>query len=117
LGEEARTAVEAHNRILEEWYEKINGFISLGTPEGMVTNRRMHSGQIDGEFIDFVVPATATDFPVVHGLGRVPLGFIEIGPGAEDRLHRVAATPAHTSDQLWVRTSAAAGTIYRIWVF
>jgi hypothetical protein len=97
---------------LYEWYAKLNGRISLGS------RPNSWSGHLDGEWIDVVVPAANTDFPVTHNLGRVPMAFFQCDLGTDaGPLRRNAATPAHTVNQLWVRTTSAAGSTFRIWVF
>lgn len=113
-----RPAVESFNRVAQEWYQKLNGGIGLGGPDGVsVGNGRAWSGHFDGEILTVVVPEADADFPVTHQLNRIPLGFIEIDQTAEERLHRLETTPGHTTTQLWLRSAAAAGTRYRIWTF
>lgn len=106
-----KPVIEEFNKRLREWYLQVNGGLSFGTGPG-------HSGHLDGEIIDIVTPAANQAFPVVHNLGRVPVGYItlDVESGTAGlSLSRQDSTPGHSPTQLWVR-SGVAGTKYRILV-
>jgi hypothetical protein len=105
--ETLQPAVSVFNRAAEEIHAQLNGRISMGTKPGA------WAGHIDGEILQITAPSAATDFPVTHSLGRIPLGWI---PLSGDGLSRVNITPAHTTKQLWLR-AAVAGTRYLLLVF
>lgn len=105
-----RPTVEAFNLALAEWYDRINGRISLGN------TRDTWSGHVDGETITIVVPQSNVDFAVVHNLERMPLGFLTLEANSASPLHRLESTPANSERLLWMRTAAAAGSRFLIWV-
>lgn len=56
---------------------KLNGGISFG--EGVQSS---WSGNIDGQIVEWTFTAADTEYPIPHGLGRVPWGVL---PAALDR--------------------------------
>jgi hypothetical protein len=95
------------NRDAEQLQSQLNGRISLGT------KANAWAGHLDAEILQITAPSAATDFPVTHSLGRIPLGWI---PLSGDGLSRVNGTPPHNPKQLWLR-AATAGTRYLLMVF
>ncbi len=114
--EDVKKTVAAFNANTEEYYQKLNGRISIGTPESLAERTSAWSGHLDGELIKVTVPAQNADFAIAHNLERVPLGFLPLDGTSASPLHRLATTPAHTSQFLWVRTAAAVGSRFLILV-
>lgn len=110
--EEQRETVRAFNKLLHEWFDRLNGRISLGT------GFNKHSGHLDGELIEVFTTATgAVDFPVAHNLERVPVGVFQLVSESASPLSRDPATPANSETLVWLRSAAAVGTKFWILVF
>lgn len=117
LDEEAFTedrqkrAVKRFNTQLQEWFNILNGGLSLGTGPGW-------SGHVDGEIIDVEARVgVGVDFGIPHNLGRIPVGFILLGSTVAGGLISPQATTAHTDTMLMVQHQGVAGDRYRIMVF
>ena len=111
---EAQKTISAFNEATNEYYQKLNGRISLGTLESLETKGSAWSGHLDGELIKVTVPAANANFAVPHRLERIPLGFIVLDMTSASPLHRLDSTPAHTTKFLWMRTAATAGSRFLI---
>lgn len=107
-----RGLVKQFNEKLAQWYEQVNGRISLGDQLGS------WSGHIDGERLVVLTAAVNVDFPVAHNLGRIPCGYIVTRAGDADfGLAQLDTTPAATANLIWFQSGAAVGTRYEILVF
>jgi hypothetical protein len=67
---------------------------------------------LDGVLLSDVELAAATDVPVVHGLGRKPLGYFPVALSAEISPYEYAAR----DDKFLYLRSASGGTV-ALWVF
>lgn len=115
--EEQRKAVVDFNERLTQWFEQLNGRLSLGD------RLNAWSGHLDGErLVAFSAgddgSGKGTDFPVRHNLGRIPTGYIVTMNGSDTYpLGQAAATPAATVDLIWFRSLSPVGTRYEVLVF
>lgn len=114
---DAKKAIDEFNSLAEKYYQKLNGRISLGTAESIQESNHVWAGHLDGEYVRFEVPASNADFAVPHNLERVPVGFLVVDMTSASPLVRLDSTPAHTTRFLWVRTAAAPGTRFTVFVF
>lgn len=106
-----RQAVKRFNSQIQEWFNLLNGGVSLGTGPGW-------SGHIDGEIVDVETSVGAgVDFGIPHNLGRIPVGFILLAATAAGGLISPQATTAHTDTMLMVQHQGVVGDRYRIMVF
>lgn len=70
-GQITPSTAELLSNTLRAIVKKLNGLVFLGT--GLNGHR---AGNIDAQYIDVLAPsAPNTEFPVVHGLSRVPIGY------------------------------------------
>lgn len=90
--------------------DRINGALSLGTGR-----HGTWSGNIDGQYVDVVARAANAEFPVPHGLGRVPVGYIVVRTNGASVLYDNGG--GNWTDTTMYLRCTDAGTTIRILIF
>lgn len=92
-------------RKLQEIINLLNGRLTFGT--GVSGSR---SGHIDGQWILLLSGGANVEFPIAHGLGRVP---VEVFVGIPDKASIIytARRESWTKDTIFLKSSAAATTV------
>jgi hypothetical protein len=97
---------------LREVVRKVNREISLGT--GINGYR---SGNLDGQYVDVVTtPGAGVEFPVIHGLKRVPIGYIVVRAdvGGADVYD---SRPGSWTDEIMYLMCGAGGASLKLLIF
>lgn len=70
-GKVSETTVQYLYGVIDNFIKRFNGYISFG--DGV---NGSWAGNVDAQYITVVTPSSAnTEFEVVHGLDRVPIGY------------------------------------------
>lgn len=90
---------------------KVNGLLSLGSGEAGT-----RSGNVDGMYMDVLTPAVAdTEFPVLHRLGRVPVGWAVVGADKAVRVYS-SNTGSWGFRIMYLKADVTSASI-RLWVW
>lgn len=98
-----------------EGEKEVKRWVSIALEQiGQILNNGLgFSDNFDAKLLTITFSAADTDLATVHGLGRVPSGYFQVGQSAAMSLYDGAS--ANTSSLLYLRSNAA-GTC-RVWVY
>lgn len=90
--------------------DRINGLLSFGTGAS-----GSWAGNLDAQFLDVTARSANAEFPIPHGLGRVPVGYIIVRTNAASILYDNGG--GNWTDSTLYLLSTDAGSVFRILIF